>query len=56
MAQRAVDSMPAVADVLFRAATTRGDDTAKYAAFHAWWELPESEQWRSSVATARGVV
>jgi hypothetical protein len=79
MAQRAIDSMPAVADVLLlraatcageagqreragelhlrvsRSAATRGDDTAEYAAFRASWELPKSEQWRSSAATARAV-
>ena len=38
-----------------RSAATRGDDTAEYAAFRASWELPESEQWRSSAATARAV-
>lgn len=79
MAQRAIDSMPAVADVLLlraatcageageraragelhlrvsRSAALRGDDTAEYAASRASWELAESEQWRSSAATARAV-
>jgi hypothetical protein len=79
MAERAADSMPAVADALrlraatcadeardrvragelhlrvSRSAATRGDDTAEYAAFRASWELPETEQWRCTAATARAV-
>jgi hypothetical protein len=38
-----------------RSAATRGDDTAEYAAFRASWELPETERWRSTAATARAV-